>query len=213
MKVNVEIISHALVHDKVKISTLNEKELIKKMILRRRFSRESKILVFLASECSFKTGCVVYGTAYGEIGESVAILEAIRDKATVSPSAFQNSVYNTAVSYHSILEGNTSEIYTLSSGDNTSYAVMQEGALALQSKNEVFVCAIEAMNFEGVDVLNKCNNELEYGIAFKIKKTDEKANIVVENSSDLGVPASLGWMKNLYDLCKDDAKNIIEIEL
>ena len=213
MKVNVEIISCALVHDKVKISTLNEKELIKKMILRRRFSRASKILVFLASECSFKTGCVVYGTAYGEIGESVAILEAIKDNTSVSPSAFQNSVYNTAVSYHSILEGNTSEINTLSSGENTSYAVMQEGALALQSKDEVFVCAIETINFEGVQELNKCNSELEYGIAFKLKKTDEKANIILNDSSQSGVPPSLQWMKNLYDLCEPNAKNILEVEL
>ena len=213
MKVNVELVSYALVHDKEKITTLNEKELIKKMILRRRFSRSSKILTYLASECGFTTGCIVYGSAFGELGDSVAILEAIKNEETVSPSAFQNSVYNTAVSYHSILETNKDEIYTLSSGDNTSYTVMQEGALALQSKDEVFVCAIEAMNFEGVEVLNKCKDELEYGIAFTIKKTDAKANVVVKDSSQLGVPNSLTWMKNLFDLCQDDTKNIIEIEL
>jgi len=213
MKVNIEITSRAIVHDPIKITTLNEKELIKKMILRRRFSRSSKILVYLASECDFKTGCVIYGSAFGELGDSVAILEAINSNDMVSPSAFQNSVYNTAASYHSILEGNKHEIYTLSSGDNTSYVVMQEAALALQSKDEVFVCVIEALNFEGVDILNKCKNELEYGIAFKIKKTDAKANIIVENSSEFGVAKSLEWMKNLYDLCIDDAKNIIEIEL
>ena len=213
MKVKIEILSRVLVHDKEKILTLNEKELIKKMILRRRFSRSSKILVYLASQCGFKKGCVVYGSAYGELVDSVAILEAIKDEDSVSPSSFQNSVYNTAASYHSILEENKDEIYTLSSGDNTSYTVMQEGALALHRKDEVFVCAIEAMNFKNVEVLNKCNNELEYGIAFVIKKTDEEVNIVVKNSSQFGVPASLQWMKNLYDLCQDDKKNIIEIEL
>jgi len=213
MKINVEIISKSLVHDPLKIQTLNEKELIKKMILRRRLSRSSKILVYLASKCEFKNGCVVYGSAFGELGDSVAILEAIKDKEIVSPSAFQNSVYNTAASYHSIVEGNKDEIYTLSSGDNTSYTVMQEGALALMRKEEVFVCAVEAMNFEGVEVLNKCKNELEYGIAFKIRKTDEQATIKVNDSTTLGVPKSLQWMKNLYDLCQNETKNIVEVEL
>ncbi len=213
MKVNIEIISKALTHDAIKILTLNEKELIKKMMIRRRLSRSSKILIYLASECNFKTGCVVYGSAYGELGDSVAILKAISSKDIVSPSAFQNSVYNTAASYHSIVEGNTNEIYTLSSGDNTSYTVMQEGALALQRKDEVFVCAIEALNFEGVQMLNKCQDELEYGVAFKIKKTDEKANIIVNSSFETGIPNSLHWMNTLYKLCKNDSKNIIEIEL
>ena len=155
MKVNVEIVKKALIHNPIKIENLNEKELVKKMMIRRRLSRSSKILVYLANECDFKTGRIIYGSAYGELGDSVAILKAINSNEAVSPTSFQNSVYNTAPSYHSIVEGNTDEIITLSSGDKTSYTVMQEGALALHKSKEVFVCAAEAMNFEGVDVLNK----------------------------------------------------------
>ena len=213
MKVNIEIVKKALIHHPLKIENLNDKELVKKMMIRRRLSRSSKILIYLASECDFKAGSVVYGSSYGELGDSVTILEAINSTDAVSPTAFQNSVYNTAPSYHSIVQGNTDEIVTLSSGDNTSYAVMQQGALALQSKDEVFVCAIEAMSFDGVDVLNRCRDELEYGLAFVIKKTENEANIVVKNSSFAGVPNSLQWMKNLYDLCEDKSRCIVEIEL
>ncbi|EHP29921.1 hypothetical protein SMGD1_1397 [Sulfurimonas gotlandica GD1] len=213
MKVNVEIIKKAIIHHPLKIENLNEKELVTKMMIRRRLSRSSKILIYLAHECDFQKGAIVYGSAYGELGDSVAILEAINSKEAVSPTAFQNSVYNTAPSYHSIVECNTDEILTLSSGDNTSYTVMQQGALALQSKTQVFVCAIEAMNFDGVDVLNKCKDELEYGIAFVIKKTEDSANLIIQNNALAGVPNSLEWMKNLYDLCKENDRCIIEVEL
>lgn len=213
MKVNIEIVKKALVHHPLRIDNLNEKELVKKMMIRRRLSRSSKILIYLANKCEFKTGSVIYGSSYGELGDSVAILEAINSADAVSPTAFQNSVYNTAPSYHSIVEGNTDEILTLSSGDNTSYRVMQQGALALMSKKQVFVCAIEAMNFNGVDVLNKCKEELEYGLAFVIKRTEDKANTVVENGSLPGVPKSLQWMQSLYDLCENADRCIVEIEL
>ena len=213
MNINVEIIKHALVHAPKKIEDLNEKKLVKKMILRRRLSRASKILINLANRCEYKTGVIVYGSAYGELIDTVNILEAIKNEDTVSPSAFQNSVYNTAASYHSIVEGNTSEILTLSCGDSTSYNVMQQGALSLLNEEEVFVSAIEAMDFDGVDIFNKCGVELEYGIGFSIKKTDKKANAKVEIKQQKGVPDSLLWMKSLYNICQKQDSVIIEVNL
>ena len=213
MKINVEIIKHALVHAPQKIETLNEKELVKKMILRRRLSRASRILINLAHTCEYKTGVMVYGSAYGELTDTVSILESIKNEDTVSPTAFQNSVYNTAASYHSIVEGNTSEILTLSCGDSTSYNVMQQGALSLLNEDEVFVSSIEAMNFNDVDVFNKCGLELEYGLGFTISKTDKKANTEIDSTQQDGVPRSLSWMKNLYDACKAQDSVVVEIQL
>lgn len=213
MKINVEIIKKALVHNPNKIEDLNEKELVQKMVLRRRLSRSSKILINLAHECEFKTGVMVYGSAYGELIDSVSILEAIKNNDLVSPSAFQNSVYNTAASYHSILQGNTDEILTLSCGDDTSYNVIQQGSLSLLKEENVFVCVVEAMNFEGVESLNKCGVALEYGIAFVLKRSDKEPTLKVQNKMQKGVPASLSWMKNLYDMCEADENCIVEIEL
>lgn len=213
MKINVEILKKALVHNKMKLENLNEKELVKKMMIRRRLSRNSKILINLANECEFTTGSMIYGSAYGEVLDTVNILKSIQNSEAVSPSAFQNSVYNTAASYHSIVYANKSEILTLSSGDNTSYAVMQQGALTLLKEKEIFVTTIEAVNFDGVDTLNECEMELEYGVAFLLKKTDKEANIKVKQLIQKGVPISLQWMKNLYDKCKNMDECIVEIEL
>ncbi len=213
MKINVEIIKKALLHNPLKLEDLDEKELVKNMLIRRRLSRSSKILINLAHKCEFTSGVMVYGSAYGELIDTVKILESIRKNESVSPTSFQNSVYNTAASYHSLVQGNKAEILTLSCGDNTSYSVMQQGALSLLKEDEVFVCCVEAMNFSGVKDLNKCANELEYGVAFMIKRTKQKANSSVKITKEKGVPASLSWMKNLYDLCETEENVIIEVEL
>lgn len=214
MTVNIKILKKAIVCDKKSIEDLKTKELVKKMIFRRRLSRSSKIVTYLANECEFKNGCIIYGSAYGELSDSVKILQSINNSQAVSPTNFQNSVYNTAVSYHSILENNKDEILTLSSGDNTSYTVMQQGALASLTKDKVFVCVVEAMDFDGIEELNKCGEYLEYGVAFTIAKTDEKANIKIQNTFEDGVPNSIAWMKNLYDKCSENnLEYIVEVEL
>lgn len=213
MKINVEITKKALIHNPLKIENLNEKELVPKMLIRRRLSRSSRILINLAHKCEFTTGVMIYGSTHGELIDTVNILEAIKNNDMVSPSAFQNSVYNTAASYHSIVHGNSSEILTLSCGDETSYNVIQQAALSLLAEDEVFVCVVEAMNFDGVDSLNKCANELEYGISFVLKQSEKEANVKVQNKIQKGVPASLSWMKNLYDLCENNDDCVVEVEL
>jgi hypothetical protein len=213
MKVKVEIVKSALQHAPRTIENLNEKELVPKMVLRRRLTRTSKILINLAHSCSYKQGVMIYGSAYGELLDTIKILESLKDEGSISPSTFQNSVYNTAASYYSIVEENKSEIITLSCGDATSYNVMQQGALALLSNEEVFVSTVEAMNFEGVDFFNDCKAELEYGIAFTIKKTDKPVNATVANKQQKGVPLSLTWMKNLYDICEQQNSVVIEVDL
>lgn len=214
MNVNIEIVNSALIHNNIHIEALNEKELVKNMMIRRRLSRSSKILIYLADKCNFQEGKMIYGSAYGEVIDTIKILEAIKENEMVSPTAFQNSVYNTAASYHSIIHSNKSELLTLSCGNNTSYNVIQQAALSLLSNEEVFVCVVEAVNFEGVEVLNKCDMEMEYGIGFTLRKTDKKVNsdVVVEEQN--GVPSSILWMKNLYDLDqKNDLTTVISIDL
>ena len=211
MKINIEIVHKALVHHSQKLENLNEKELVKKMVIRRRLSRSSRILVNLANTCNFTQGTMIYGSAYGEVIDTANILNSINNNEAVSPTSFQNSVYNTPASYHSIVHGNTSEISTLSCGDSTSYNVIQQAALSLLTQTSVFVCVSEAINFDGVQVLNKCENELEYGIAFTLKKTDIAANTTVEDLEQKGVPSSLSWMKNLYDVSHENS--IIEVQL
>ena len=71
------------------------------------------------------------------------------------PLAFQNSVYNTAPSYFSLLHKNKNEILTISSGDDTSKNVLQTGALqAVTTGDEVLLVCSEAINIPNIEEVN-----------------------------------------------------------
>ena len=125
MKINLEILSASYLFGEKEIENLNTKELVPAMILRRRLTRASKLIIELMSNVDFKEGRIIYGTSFGELLATSNILNAILKNDILSPTDFQNSVYNTAVSYASILFKNTSEILTISSGEQTSLKVLK----------------------------------------------------------------------------------------
>jgi len=213
MKINLEIIDAAFLADEEQVNNLNTKELVPKMVLRRRLTRASKLVIELISKVGFESGRIVYGTGYGELLASSSILKAISNNSGVSPTDFQNSVYNTAVSYASILTNNNSEILTISSGDETSLKVLKVGAVKALDKDELLLVATETYNIENIDEVNSCNSFLESAVVLKVKVTQEDANLFYEDCSlNIGVPKSVSHMfKIAKEFTKD--KNIIEVKL
>ena len=103
MKINLEIVESAFIFAPEEIAELNTKALVPKMLFRRRLTRAAKIAIYLADRVNFERGRIVYGSSFGELLSTANILDSIEKKEPISPTAFQNSVYNTAVSYLSIL--------------------------------------------------------------------------------------------------------------
>jgi hypothetical protein len=212
LTVNLEILESAYISDPIKIENLNEKSLVPKMMLRRRLSRAAKIMIHLSNQCHFTTGKVVYGSAFGELEATASIIHSIANKDEVSPTAFQNSVYNTAASYHSILHNNKEEVLTVSSFEQTSLDVLRNGALLAIEGDEIFLVAIETLNIPGIEVLNKCQSALECGIAMKVCITDKVASTSTLAYSTPSIPSSL---LDMYSVHKEFelGNNIIEVEL
>ena len=63
----VNIISSAKIYAKVKIDDLEEKRLVPNMMMRRRLTRNAKVLLYLSDKCGFNSGKVVYGTCFSEL--------------------------------------------------------------------------------------------------------------------------------------------------
>jgi hypothetical protein len=214
MKVTVEIRRTALIFDPVKIADLDEKRLVPKMMLRRRLTRASKIAVYLADRCGFESGPIVYGSTFGELQATVDIVGAIADKEAISPTAFQNSVYNTAPSYLSILKGDRSEILTLSSGRDTSADVLSTGALqALVHGAEVLLLCTETMDIPDIESVNRCSDYLEMGMACTIALTDRKADLKVTSGEHGGFPPSVHAMLDLIKACEGRENPVVTLEL
>ena len=212
MKVKLEIVEAAYIEDANSVQELATKELVPKMVLRRRLTRAAKIFVFLAHKCQFSQGKIVYGSAYGEVDTTASILQAIAKNEQVSPTAFQNSVYNTPASYYSILQGNTEEILTVSSYDDTSLSVLQTGALLALEGSEVLLMAIETLNTPGIEDVNSCGASLEVGVAMKVRLSAAEEGVLPIKTPKKTVPSSLSLMYGVYEQFAKGQK-IIEVIL
>ncbi|WP_024954808.1 beta-ketoacyl synthase chain length factor [Sulfurospirillum arcachonense] len=213
MKINLEILSAAHLLGKKQIENLHTKELVPKMIIRRRLTRAAKIAIELQDMVGFKDGRIINGTNYGELEVTVKILEAIKENQSISPTNFQNSVYNTAVSYLSILSENKHEITTLSCGDKTARSVLKAGAIKALDGDEILLLCFETINIKNIEEVNSYIEYLESGVALKVKATDKKANIQVEKSDIVGVPNSISELLQVAQKAQNMKTPIVEVSI
>ena len=214
MKINLEILDSAFISAEREIEELQTKRLVPKMVTRRRLTRAAKIVVYLADQVDFTKGRIVYGNNFGELNATAHIINAIKDNESISPTHFQNSVYNTAVSYLSILHANQEEILTISSGDNTARNVLKTGAVKAMQGDTLLLMVTETLNIENIEEINKCIDYLECGAALKVRLTSESATIDYTKIQKIeGLPLSVQELFTLAKKLDNHKKNIIEVTL
>ncbi|NOQ31639.1 MAG: hypothetical protein GQ570_11005 [Helicobacteraceae bacterium] len=209
MKINLEVLDSLLVYGTTAIEELNTKELVPKMVTRRRLTRAAKIAIYLADQISLKSERIVYGSSFGEIPAIATILNSLSSKEQISPTVFQNSVYNTAISYLSMLNSNKGEIMTISSGDSTSLNILKAGAIKALDGDTLALIATETLNVENIEQVNSCVDFLEVGVALKVRVTTKEATHKLSSSNSQKFPSSLIEMINI---AKDKAQ-VVEITL
>lgn len=213
MKINLEILSATYLVADEEIGDLRTKELVPKMVFRRRLTRAAKLVVEAVDKVGFENGRIVYGSAFGELKASANILSAILNDQMISPTDFQNSVYNTAVSYLSILKNNKNEILTISSGDKTAEKILKVGAVKALDGDEILLLASETMNIENIEQINNCIDTLENVVALKVRVTEEKANINILNENNSKYPESISQMIEIAKNYDENKQNVIEIQI
>ncbi|MCI0501670.1 MAG: beta-ketoacyl synthase chain length factor, partial [Epsilonproteobacteria bacterium] len=159
-------------------------------------------------------GRIVYGSSFGELSATANILNSINLKEPMSPTHFQNSVYNTAVSYLSILSENTNEIITVSSGDYTSLNILKSGAIKALDGDTLLLIATETLNIDKIEEVNQCIDFLECGVALKVRMTKEEATLCFDaKNDDIKTPKSLSHMLNIARNTQANKPNIIKVTL
>jgi len=214
MKIALNIISSAKIFAEKKIEDLDEKRIVPKMILRRRLTRNTKIMLYLADKCGFKNGKIVYASAFGELQASVGITDAILYKTQLSPTLFQNSVYNSAPSYFSLLNEDTDEILTISSGMNSSDEALKTAALqALISKEQVLCVATECLDIKNIQEINNCTDYLEAGAGVIIEVAqDMNGAKEIEDLKQKGIIKSLEKLMSVVEMSQEkETKIIVEL--
>lgn len=213
MKINLEIIDAVNIVAENEISDLRTKELVPKMVFRRRLTRAARLVVEVVDKVGFEGGRIIYGSAFGELTASANILNAILNDEILSPTDFQNSVYNTAVSYLSILKNNKNEILTISSGDNTSEKLLKIGAIKALDGDEILLLATETINIKNIEEINKCIDYLESVVALKVKVTSSNPTLALPTNVNDSYPKSIASLIELSNKFDKNKKNIIEIHI
>ncbi|MEA1914310.1 MAG: beta-ketoacyl synthase chain length factor [Campylobacterota bacterium] len=214
MNINLEILSSAYIYDEKQIENLHTKELVPKMITRRRLTRASKIVIDLAHGVEFNDGRIVYGSSFGELNATAHILNSIAQKEPISPTHFQNSVYNTAVSYLSMLKGNTNEIMTISNDDKTSLNVLQAGAIKALDGDILLLIVTETLNIDKIEEVNECIDFLECGVALKVRVTQEQETLDLNDlRTNLKLPDAIQHMMYIAQNMSSTTSNIVKIQL
>jgi len=211
-RVAINIISAAKISAPTKIEDLEDKRIVPKMMLRRRLTRNAKIMLYIADKCEFTGGKIVYGSAFGELQSTVGITDAILNETQISPTLFQNSVYNSAPSYFSLLNVDKDEIITISSGMNTSLAALKTAALqALVSGERVLCVATECLDIANIEQVNSCRSFLEAGAGVVLEiAEDESGAVEIESLKEEGTIESLSHLVSLVNM---QEKNQVKVFL
>ena len=210
----LNIVSAAKIYAPTKIESLDEKRLVPSMMMRRRLTRSSKVMLYLSDKCGFKNGKIVYGSCFSEIEETAKIANSILENTMLSPTSFQNSVYNTAPSYFSLVNKDTDEIITISSGMETSLATIKTAALqALVSGEKILCVCIECINIKNIQEINKCTKYLEAGVAVVLEiAKDESGAKEIESLHVDGIINSLQDLMSVANMYENGCTKI-KVEL
>jgi hypothetical protein len=210
MRVAINILRVAKISAAQKIEELEDKRIVPKMMLRRRLTRNAKIMLFLADRCEFKGGKIVYASAFGELQATVGITDAILNDTPISPTLFQNSVYNSAPSYFSLLNGDKDEIITISSGMKSSSEAIKTAALqALVSGERVLCAATECLDINMIEKVNSCTTFLEAGAAVVIEiAKDESDAVCISDLKDEGIINSLSELVSLVNMSEKGERKV-----
>jgi len=201
-KVALKISNAAKIFAKTKIENLEEKRLVPNMMMRRRLTRNAKVMLYLSDKCGFNSGKVVYGSCFSELEETAKIANAVLDGGLLSPTSFQNSVYNTAPSYFSLINKDKDEIITISSGMKTSKETIKTAALqALISGEKVLCVCVECLNIKNIEEINKCTQYLEAGAAFVLEVSEDLEGAKeIEDKRKIGMIDSLKEIMSVVDM-------------
>ncbi|HIP45513.1 MAG TPA: hypothetical protein EYG93_09335 [Sulfurospirillum arcachonense] len=212
--VALNIISSAKIYAPQKLENLDEKRLAPNMMMRRRLTRNSKVMLFLSDKCGFENGKIVYGSCFSELEETAKIANAVLEEGMLSPTSFQNSVYNTAPSYFSLINKDTDEIITISSGMKTSLDTLKTAALqALVSGEKVLCVCVECINIKNIEEINRCTKFLEAGVAVVLEiAKDESEAKEIELLHVEGIMDSLQDLMSVANMYENGIRKI-KVEL
>ncbi|WP_116963290.1 beta-ketoacyl synthase chain length factor [Fastidiosibacter lacustris] len=177
--------------------------------LKRRSSDSVKLALDIAFEClgqETQVDYVIFASQHGESSRIQLILQQISNRQMLSPTDFSQSVHNTASGLLSITKNITSNINSISAGEDTFFMAFFEAVVYLQlnPKTKVMIVIYDEvlpLLYERYQVVY----DQQYACAFILTDTQAQNTIAMtcdvtacNNSKLRSVPPALIFMAWLY---------------
>ena len=113
--------------------------------------------------------------------------------------------------YLSLLLKDKDEIITISSGTKSSLDALKTAALqALTSNEKVFCSAVESLDIENIEELNRCTTYLEAGAGVILEIAKDKSGAVeIEELCEDGIINSLKHLFSVVNMHKNGVSKIL----
>ncbi|WP_299795067.1 beta-ketoacyl synthase chain length factor [uncultured Shewanella sp.] len=100
---------------------------------RRRYSALTKMQLEVAFQCDAPQQCrTIFSSRHGELSRTLGLLDNIVEREPLSPTAFSQSVHNTASGIYTILKGNRAASTSIAAGEETLYQALIEAYAQLK---------------------------------------------------------------------------------
>ncbi|MFT5790281.1 MAG: hypothetical protein ACI8SJ_002410 [Shewanella sp.] len=108
---------------------------------RRRLSKLTKIILDAIFQCEPPQQCrSIFASQHGEINRTIGLLNNIVDQSPLSPTAFSQSVHNTASGVYSIISQNRAASTSIAAGSDTlSQAFIEAYALLVDDPEPILL--------------------------------------------------------------------------
>ncbi|QSX33930.1 beta-ketoacyl synthase chain length factor [Shewanella avicenniae] len=156
---------------------------------RRRYSRLSKMMLHVAFDTQAPAQCrSVFASRHGELNRTIGLLEDIIAQQPLSPTAFSQSVHNTASGLFGIVCGNQQASTSIAAGRETLAQAMVEAYSQLATKDAPLLLVY------GDDpvppIYDQYTDELEYPLALALllspRATADSVALTIETTPTAG---------------------------
>ena len=148
---------------------------------RRRLNRvgRSALQVAFATHKKVSTGPVIFASRYGDLERSVALLSALANNESLSPTAFSVSVHNAIGAIFSIEQGDTENYSALAAGVNTVPCALLEANALLDDGAASVMLVVYEDPLPEIYASNADAPQIPYAWACRIVPADSTLGVVM----------------------------------
>ncbi|RLV60519.1 3-oxoacyl-ACP synthase [Parashewanella curva] len=176
----------------------------------RRFSVLTKMMLSAAFDCVDDIKYpAVFASRHGELARTTELLKSISLKESLSPTAFSQSVHNTASGLFSILQKNTEALTSIAAGEQTfTMAAIESYAQSSALNNPVLlVFGQDEIPEAYQDFFASDSEVISLALLINLRSSNKGCKLIIEPSTNGRNSDTIKYVDVMNAITKEDSLN------